>query len=56
MPHFYNLIKNLSQANFINICTCYVHVQMLFDYDDKTLLIKKPHCYSVAKKSSGQEI
>lgn len=41
MPQFYNLIKNLSQVNFINICTFYLHVQILFDYDDGSFLIKK---------------
>lgn len=41
MPQFYNLIKNLLQVNFINMCTFYLHVKILFDYDDETFLIKK---------------
>ena len=41
MPQFYDLIKNRSQVNFINICTFYLHVQILLDYDDETFLVKR---------------
>ena len=41
MPQFYDLIKNHSQVNFINICTFYLHVQILLDYDDESFLVKK---------------
>lgn len=40
MPQFCNLIKNLLQVKFINICTFYLHVKALFDYD-QTFLVKK---------------
>ena len=41
MPQFYDLIKNRSQVNFINICTFYLHVQILLDNDDESFLVKK---------------
>lgn len=58
MPQFYDLIKNHSQVNFINICTFYLHVQILLDYDDESFLVKKKKrkCSRMAKNSSGPKI
>lgn len=60
MPQFYDLIKNRSQVNFINICTFYLHVQILLDNDDESFLVKKKkkerNCSRMAKNSSGPKI